>query len=130
MVCLETTFLVDLLHGQKDVTELKESLDKTESIIAVAAPSVMELWSGANFARLPEKEKTKINELIGSLIILPLDEKSAKEAGEIEAALMKAGAIIGTEDIMIAGIARANGEKLVTRDSDFAKISGLQLIKY
>jgi len=130
VVCLETSFLVDLLHGNPDVKALKEDFDKTESAISVAAPSVMELWSGANYGRLPEKEKQKINEIVRSLIVLPLDEKSAKEAGDIEAALMKSGSPIGVADIMIAGIARANGEKLVTRDSDFAKIPGLQLIKY
>lgn len=130
MVCLETTFLIDVLRGKKEVLELKDQLDKTETKMSIAAPSVMELWRGALRSAAVEKEKAKINELIASLVMLQLDEESAKQAGEIEAQLLNKGISMGTEDIMIAGIARANGEKLVTRDSDYAKISGLQLIKY
>ena len=130
MACLETTFLIDVLRGKNNVIELKDQLDKTEAKMSITAPSVMELWRGALRSGAVEKEKAKINELIASLVLLQLDEESAKQAGEIEAQLLNKGILIGTEDIMIAGIARANGEKLVTRDSDFAKVSGLQLIKY
>ena len=129
MVCLETTFLVDMLRGKRNIVELQEELEKTEDI-SIAAPSVMELWRGAILSNATEKEKTKINELISSFAILPLDEKSAKEAGEIETELLKAGSKTETEDVMIAGICRANGEKLVTRDQHYAKISGLKIIKY
>lgn len=46
------------------------------------------------FSTKSETEKAKINELLSSLTVLPLDEKSAKEAGEIEAELMKKGITI------------------------------------
>ena len=129
MVCLETTFIIDLLRGKPEIKELKDEFDK-EDIISITAPSVMELWAGALMAKLPEKEKAKINELILSMIVLRMDEKSAKEAGEIEAELIKSGNIIEIEDLMIAGIAKANGEKLVTNDEHYAKIPGLKMIKY
>ncbi len=130
MACLETTFLVDLLQGKKDVKELKEEIDRTENAVSVAAPSVMELWTGTLLSKIPAGEKEKINELLLSLTILPLDEKSAKESGEIEAELIKTGMTIETEDIMIAGIARANGETVVTRDPHYARIRGLKVLKY
>ena len=130
MVCLETTFIVDLLKGNPEILELKNEIDKTESSISVAAPSIMEIWAGASQAKLPKKEKAKINDVLSSLTVLPLDEKSAKESGEIEAKLLKDGITIEAEDIMIAGIAVSNGEKLVTRDEHYAKIQGLKFIKY
>lgn len=130
MACLEITFLIDLLRGDENIKHLKDDLDKTENILAVAAPSVMELWTGAILSNRSASEKIKISELLSSFTIFHLDEKSAKEAGEIEADLIKKGQIIDTEDIMIAGIAKSNGEKLVTRDQHYAKISGLNLIKY
>ena len=40
------------------------------------------------------------------------------------------GISIDPVDLMIAGVVRANGEKLVTRDQDYAKISGLKVLKY
>ena len=61
---------------------------------------------------------------------MPSDEKAAKAAGEIEAQLLSKGTMIQREDAMIAGITIANGETLVTRDSDYAKIPGLRVLKY
>ena len=130
MACLETTFLIDLLRGEPKIKELKDELDKTEISLSVAAPSVMEIWTGAAMSRFSSKEKERIKELMSSLSVLPLNEKSAMEAGEIEAGLLKTGTIIETEDIMIAAIARSNGEKVVTRDQHYAKIPGLTIIKY
>ena len=130
MACLETTFLIDLLRGNESVKQLKDELDKNENTLSVAAPSIMEIWLGAMMSKKSEEEKSKINELISSFTILYLDEKSAKEAGEIEASLLKENIEIDSEDIMIAGIAKVNGEKLVTRDRHYAKIPGLRILKY
>ena len=38
--------------------------------------------------------------------------------------------MIETEDVMIAGITMANGETLVTKDADYARIAGLKVLKY
>ena len=129
MACLETTFLIDLLRGKDEVCTLKDELDKTETL-TVAAPSIMEIWSGALLAKLSAAEKAKINALLQSLHVLPLDGESAKEAGDIEAELFQKGLPIETEDVMIAGIARAHGEKVVTRDQHYARIPGLKVLKY
>ncbi len=129
MVCLETTFLIDVLKKDPNVKSLIESLEGTEPLF-VASPSIMELWSGAQRAELPEAEKIKINSLLASVITLPLDEETAKKAGEIEAILAKLGEMIDIEDIMIAAIAKINNEKLITRDQHYARIEGLQIEKY
>ena len=130
MACLETTFLIDVLRGKKEVTNLMSDLDTSEDFLAVASPTIMELWAGACTAKASQAEKEKINNLLASLEILNLDEKSAKEAGEIEAELTNSGKIIETEDIMIAAIAKSNNEKIVTRDGHYAKINGLKVLKY
>ena len=90
----------------------------------------MELWYGAFFSRAVQSEMEKIEELIASLEVVPFDEHCAKEAGEIFSILRKAGALINTEDIMIAAIAKVHHEKLVTADADYTRISGLQVLKY
>ncbi len=130
MVCLDTTFLIDLLKGKEGVRELKESLYRMESSLAVPAPAVMELWLGACLAKASDAEKEKVRELLASLDFLSLDEDSAREAGEIEAGLLLKGSRIQTEDIMIAAIARTNGCKVVTRDAHFTRIPGLRVLKY
>lgn len=130
MACLDTTFIIDLLRGKEEISSLKDNLDRTESRLAIAAPSVMELWVGTQLVSKSDEEKAKIDELLHSLIILELDEHSAKLAGEIEATLIRKGQVIDTEDCMIAGITINSGETLVTRDAHFARIPGLRVLKY
>ncbi|MBI4170281.1 MAG: PIN domain-containing protein [Candidatus Aenigmarchaeota archaeon] len=130
MVCLETTFLIDLLRGSESVRKLSEEFTETEGSLAAASPAIMEVWRGAIAEKAKNGEKLRATKLFQSLNVLPLDGKSAMEAAVIELELKKEGITVDIEDIMIAAIARANGEKLVTRDAHYAKISGLQLIKY
>ncbi len=127
MACLETTFIIDLIKGKSDVRDLKDELDRAETLF-VAAPSIMEIWAGALMFK--PKDIEKIDSFLSAVEILSFDEKSAKEAGEIYAELSKKGLMIQPEDIMIAGIARSRGEKVVTRDNHFTHISGLKVLKY
>lgn len=130
MVCLDTSCLIDILKGKSSVLPIMQKIDKTEMIIGIPAPALMELWTGACRSRMSDKEKEKITELMQSLTFFPLDEKSAKEAGEIEAELFAQGTIINHTDIMIAGIARVNNHTLITRDGDYSHIPGLTILKY
>jgi len=127
MVVLETTFLIDLLRGKKEAAKLAASLNDP---LFLAAPTVMELWSGALRSRLPEKEKKNVERLLESFETLPLDKNAAKEAGEIEVGLLKKGMLIDLPNIQIAGIVRTHGEKLITRDAHFARIPGLRIEMY
>jgi predicted nucleic acid-binding protein len=130
MVCLDTSFLIDLLRGNAAVKDLKAMLEKTESRITIAAPSAVELWGGACLAKNSDKAKAKVGELLMAFPILPLDLNGAQEAGEIEATLIKSGQMIEPEDLMIAGIALAHGETIVTKDAHFTRVPGLRVLKY
>jgi tRNA(fMet)-specific endonuclease VapC len=130
MVCLDTSFLVDILRGREIVVELKEEFDRRNEVLAIATPSIIELWSGALKSKASAAEKAKTDELIQSLEVLPLDLNAAKDAAEIEAGLLSKGTAISATDIMIAAIARVNCEKVVTRDEHFTRIPGLVVIKY
>jgi tRNA(fMet)-specific endonuclease VapC len=129
MVCLETSFLIDLLRERKGARELAQQLSR-ETRLTVAAPSVMEVWSGACLSNASDAEKHKVTELLQSVEILPLDERSAKWAAELEYSLSTQGTSMQLADVQIAAIAQANGEMLVTRDEDFSRIAGLKLLKY
>ncbi|MFA4886714.1 MAG: PIN domain-containing protein [Candidatus Nanoarchaeia archaeon] len=129
MVCLDTSFLVDFLKGKVNFSELTDELERG-GVAFIPAPALMELWLGALLSKVPEEEKERIRTTLAYFPILPLDEETAKESAEIEAELLKKGQIIQTEDIMIAGIARKNNESLLTRDSDFTRISGLKVLTY
>ena len=83
MVCLETTFVIDLLRGVREAKEKLIFLEKSEDSISIASPAVVELISGATLTPKIENEKDKVIEFVSSLIVLPLDRNSAIIAGEI-----------------------------------------------
>ena len=60
--------------------------------------------------------------------ILPLDRRSLNCAATIYADLRKRGELIGEVDILIAGIATANGMGIATRNvNHFSRIGGLHV---
>ena len=130
MSILESSFLIDILRARPEAVKLLDKIEANEHTLYIAAPTVMELWLGALESNTKEEEKNKIEELLASFIVLPLDSNSAKRAAEIESDLIRNGKIIETEDIMIAGIALSNGKTLVTRDEHFTRIPGLRVLKY
>ena len=128
---LDSTFLIDLLRrtDQKALRKAEE-LDQLSDLKIISSISVLELWRGSLRLVHQEREKQKIDELLQTLVVYPVDELVAKKAAEIEADLLGQGTMIDLEDIMIAAIAMVNGEKLVTRDNHYTRIDGLKVIKY
>jgi tRNA(fMet)-specific endonuclease VapC len=52
---------------------------------------------------------------------------AAREAALIEAELLEQGTPINALDMLIAGVVRDAGATLVTRDSDFDSVAGLDV---
>ena len=130
MVCLETSFLIDLLRGDRETRDKFEKFFNEQDVITIAAPSIMEIISGASFNKKTD-EKEKILTIISSLAILSLDKESAILAGEIDSHLIMEGETVPITDIMIAAIAKHNDETLITRDvKHFSRIPGLKVQTY
>ncbi|MBI2144175.1 PIN domain-containing protein [Candidatus Woesearchaeota archaeon] len=130
MAVLDTSFLVDITRNSPAAIEILDQLGRTEANIFVAAPSVMELWAGVLKSKKSSGKRKELEEFLASMNILPLERESAKRAAEIESALAEKGITIEAEDVMIAGIAAARGETVVTKDAHYTRISGLRVLKY
>ena len=69
------------------------------------------------------KEEIILKRLIRSLDLLIFDEDSSDKAAQIMGGLLKAGKPINVIDVLIAGVALANGvEDIITKDEDFKVI--------
>ena len=130
MAILETSIVIDLLKGNESAVKIYDELEQREMVLFVAAPTIMELWIGALMSKWPEAEKEKINTFTRGVEVLPLDDRAARKAAEITHFLRKTGSQIQIQDVMIAAIAATACEAVVTRDSDFARIPGLIVLKY
>ncbi len=130
MVCLDTSFVIDLFRANNAAKDYMSKLEANNEIVAMASPTIIELMSTANLNQ-NKKEKEELMNFLSSIIILDLNKESAILAGEIEAHLIIAGEMIGTVDIMIGAIAKHNNETLITRNKKhFDKIPGLKIESY
>ena len=70
----------------------------------------------------------RVEQLLASLAVLPLDEPADQHYADIRVALESAGTPIGNHDLFIAAHARSRGMTLVTHNMrEFEPVPGLQV---
>lgn len=129
MIVLDTSFLIDYLRGVEATYDLTDE----ENEVAITTITYHEIMVGLKRKRSKREEKF-FRRLFSEVKILPFDTKAAEESSSIAARLMAIGKEINALDILIAGIAIANGaDRIITRDTDFkevAKISDIDVVLY
>jgi tRNA(fMet)-specific endonuclease VapC len=95
--------------------------------ISISTIALFQLWYGVDRSerRRENTERLRIF-LSGAIDVAPFEEGDATVAGELRAALEKAGTPIGPYDLLIAAQAVRSGATLVTANvSEFARVPGL-----
>jgi tRNA(fMet)-specific endonuclease VapC len=90
---------------------------------------LFELRYGAAKSARPARNAQRITDfLAGPIEILPFESGDAEEAGDIRAALERAGTPIGPYDVLVAAQARWRDALLVTANGrEFARVPRLKL---
>jgi predicted nucleic acid-binding protein len=114
---LDTSFLIDLMNGEERVSETHK---ETRGEQATSTVCVYELSKFDGFEASLIEEKR----------VLRFSSDDASTAGDVYRSLETKGEPVGETDTMIAGVALSRGLTLVTRDSDFEKIEGLDTLFY
>ncbi len=116
MIILDTSALIDFFRGEEKTREFMDE-DVTTTII-----SYYEIFSGVKH-RKARKEEQFFRRFFSEIEVLDFDLKAAEEASDIMGRLLSLGTPVNSMDVLIAGIASANGaEKIISRDSDFINI--------
>jgi len=114
-VCLDTTFLVDLLAGDPAATAFSENLAEP---VAVSAVSFYELLFGVKGSR----RLARIEAIAQDYTVLPLDYDVCAMAAAIQGRLADEGKLIPVLDAMIAASAILADVPIVTSDEHFSRI--------
>ncbi len=131
MVVLDSTFLIDFLRSKPSaILMAKEFADN----VFTTRLNVFEILVGI-YRKKPEEQQKHLAafyELLHSLQVLELDEKSASEAAHISAELMQKGKMLDEIDILVASIAIVHGEKTIITENikHFSKIPGIKVEGY
>jgi len=128
MIVLDTSFIIDYIRG---VDKTKDLIDGKYAVTTVI--SYHEIMTGVRISKAKKEEKI-FRKFFSEIKILNFDLKSADVSSEIASRLSAIGRSVNVMDILIAGIAIANGaDAIVTADRDFleiAKVSDLDVIIY
>ena len=116
MTFLDTSVIIDFLAGdQKIVAIVKEIFNKED--IKTTTITEYELL----------RHKTKIKKqaaerFLSAVIVCSFDREAAKKAAMLFEELQDSGRMINENDLLIAGIALAHDEVLLTRDQKLVRI--------
>ena len=127
---LDTDALVALLKGLPHADEAIRRAEESGDQIATTIISAYELLRGAYLSSNPEKNITQVKELLSDMQVIDLTFQACDEAAKIYRDLRKSGHLIGEDDLLIAGIAKAAAGTILTRDKHFKLIQGLSIVKW
>lgn len=127
MFCIDTNIAIAAMKGIP--ASIASRFDRALTAGEIALPSVVlfELWYGVGRSDRRRQNAERLEGFLASPIeLLAFDADDAAEAGEIRAALARAGTPIGPYDVLIAAQARRRNAVLVTANTrEFARVPGL-----
>jgi tRNA(fMet)-specific endonuclease VapC len=129
MICLDTNAVIDVLNRRSPSIRTRiEAAVGMGQIFAISSIVLFELCYGAAKSAHPDRNAQRIADfLAGPIEVLPFDVEDAGEAGDIRAALERAGTPIGPHDVLVAAQARRRAALLVTANSrEFARVPRLR----
>lgn len=121
---LDTNLCIRVLRDKP--ANLKHRFNEEAEGLAISTIVLMELLHGAAKSARPSDNRRAVEDFASRLEVIPFDDHAAAHAGDIKAELERAGEIIGSYDLLIAGHARSRGLALVTGNlEEFRRVRGL-----
>ena len=121
---LDTDTCIYWLKGKEEVRRKVEQIGVDNLRITII--TLAELKYGAFNSQKVSEDLKNINDFLGKVKVLLLDEDAAERFGKIKAGLRRTGQLIEDFDILIGSIALSYGGVLVTNNIEhFKRISGL-----
>ena len=127
---LDTNAISDLMRSEPGAERWLEGLDARDGVVTCVIASGEILFG---IARLPiGRRRTELNEtgtnFLAAFRCESVPESAAKLYAEIKVARQQAGRTLDENDLWIAATAMALRATLVSRDSDFEQIPGLNVV--
>jgi tRNA(fMet)-specific endonuclease VapC len=128
---LDTSIAIELLR-RRPTARLRGSMDAIRRATDAGEPlsttrfNAAELYTGAEAASDPPDEFERISAFLGGLRVLEFDDPAARVFGQIMDHLRRIGRPTGDMDALIASVALAHRESVITRNArHFADVPGL-----
>lgn len=124
---LDTNICIYLIK-QRPQQILAQFQKHSPSDVAISSITLFELEYGVEKSKMKDRSIKALNKFLLPLTIVFFDREAASKAASVRAQLEKKGTPIGAYDLLIAGVALAQGMTLVTNNvGEFEKIKDLQI---
>jgi tRNA(fMet)-specific endonuclease VapC len=129
MICLDTNVMIGVLKGRPPHLVERLEREMLNGTFALSVVTLFELRYGVAKSEQRKENAERLSVLLQlPVTVLPFEAEDAEEAGEIRAALERAGTAIGPYDVLIAAQARRRRALLVTADTgEFSRVPGLNM---
>jgi predicted nucleic acid-binding protein len=129
MYFLDSSFLIDYADADRSGHDAAVSFLEENENSPFAAPSVVmyEIYRGA--ARTGRGVEAAAEDF-GWVRTVGFGDGEAQTAARLYADTLDDGERINSADILIAAVVMENGGRLVTGDSDFSHVDGLDVVDY
>ncbi|MBE8538715.1 PIN domain-containing protein [Geoglobus acetivorans] len=128
MVCLETDFLVALLRKDEMAFNKLKSLVEDGERLFTTPVNAAELFKGAYMSKNVEDNLRKVRGLLARIDLLEFNLVASDIYGRIVSELGRRGEHVGEMDVLIASIALAHNERILTRNiKHFGRIRELEV---
>jgi len=128
MKVLDTTFLIDLLRGDKNTLKIVNG----KEILLTTQINMYEVIRELFLQSISSSKRLQALELFENIRVLPLDNSAVIKSAEISAELIKKGQLISDCDCLTAGMAQSKGiNRIVTKNiKHFRRIKGIKTENY
>ncbi|MBE6736643.1 MAG: type II toxin-antitoxin system VapC family toxin [Ruminococcaceae bacterium] len=124
---LDTNIIIYAIKKRPEFV-LQEFLKHDPADLCISSITLAELEYGVNNSSKPEQNRLALLTFLSVIDILPFDENAAREYGQIRYQLKTQGTPIGSNDLLIAAHAKAEGLTLVTNNTkEFERVPNLNL---
>ena len=116
MTFLDTSVIIDFLKGDEKIVAIVRELYEKQDLKTTAINEYELLKYGA------ELKRQAAEKFLVRVTVCSFDRASAEKAASLYRKLCDDGKMINENDLLIAGIALANNEGLLTRDQKFSNL--------
>jgi tRNA(fMet)-specific endonuclease VapC len=125
---LDTGIASDYVNRRAGVFERASESVRRGARLGISSPVLGELWGGVWYSDSPDRNAPRMARHLADFTIWPFDKAAAEEFGRLYATLRRLGRPMQQIDIQTAAIALTLGNcTIVTKDSDFSAVPGLQV---
>lgn len=126
MLCLDSSFLIDYLHGRDHALSFLEARPNAEYVVPTLA--LWELYTGAERSNKQGDSIAAIDNSLDWIGVIGFNRSAAQEGARIRAQLFDQGQQINAVDVLIAAVALDYGADIVAMDRDFEYIDDLNVL--